>query len=171
MKNLALLLIVLIILAGGWYFFAPQLGKSFGSNTAEQGQTPETPVAPTTAVDQVKKIIGDNIALGTDGNDVLGTYLIGFNGFPVYTFDNDTGSESKCYEECARNWPPYLVSPVNNINQLKSGVKGAVATTSRSDGTWQLTYNGKPLYFYAPDTSGSTAQGDGVSGVWHVVKP
>jgi predicted lipoprotein with Yx(FWY)xxD motif len=49
-----------------------------------------------------------------------------------------------------------------------------VGTTSRSDGTKQLTYKGHPLYYYAADTSAgqTTGQGSNSFGAkWWLVTP
>lgn len=116
-------------------------------------------------------IIGANLALGTDGNATLGTYLIGYNGMPVYTKDGDTESSSTCYDTCAQNWPPYLVGAEDNVHQLKAGVKGTTDTMIRTDGSIQMTYDGKPLYFYAADSASANPTGDGKGGVWHIAKP
>jgi predicted lipoprotein with Yx(FWY)xxD motif len=51
--------------------------------------------------------------------------------------------------ECAKEWPPLTTkgAPVAG-----SGVNAALlSTTSRTDGTTQLTYNGHPLYYYDDD--------------------
>jgi predicted lipoprotein with Yx(FWY)xxD motif len=126
----------------------------------------------------IEPIIGDNLTLGTDGTDALGTYLIGYTGKPVYTYDKDTGTKSTCTGTCAKNWPPYVVAPTDIINHLESAVRGAVGTTTIPAGysdpsgyTIQLTYGGHPLYFYAGDTATSKATGDGKAGVWHVARP
>jgi len=118
-------------------------------------------------------VIGNNLALGTNGNATLGTYLIGYTGMTLYTYTKDTGSVSTCYDTCATNWPPYIVGAEDNVKQVKSGVNASkVGTTIRTDGTIQMTYDGKPLYFYAKDRANtSDATGQGVGGVWFVVKP
>jgi predicted lipoprotein with Yx(FWY)xxD motif len=45
------------------------------------------------------------------------------------------------------------------------------SVTTRTDGTKQYTYKGMPLYFYSKDTKPEDVTGDGVGGVWHLVKP
>jgi hypothetical protein len=47
-----------------------------------------------------------------------------------------------------------------------------LGTTTRDDGSTQVTYNGHPLYTYAGDTSSGTASGQGINafgGLWYVV--
>lgn len=140
---------------------SPDQGNMGAPNNGQPQQPEQTGPAP---------IIGANLALGLDGSDT-NKYLIGYTGMPLYTYDKDTTSVSTCYDTCAQNWPPYVVSASDNIQQLEAGVSGTVGTTARTDGTLQLTYDGHPLYFYAKDSVSVAPQGDGVGGVWHIAKP
>jgi predicted lipoprotein with Yx(FWY)xxD motif len=177
-----IIIVLIIILGGGWYWYSMQqaapatgpstaMGLNGSANQGNLGQPDTGTVQQPGADGQEDPVIGSNLALGTDSNAKVGTYLIGYTGMTVYTYAKDTGSTSTCYDTCATNWPPYIVSPVDNIQQLKAGVTGAVGTTVRTDGQLQLTYNGKPLYFYAGDKTGSDVNGQGLGGVWYVVKP
>ena len=71
---------------------------------------------------------------------------------------------SECVLTFADNWPPVYVEP---------GIKlyGDFSLISRSDGQKQLTYKGKPLYFFTKDKNPGDKTGDNVSNVWHVVTP
>jgi predicted lipoprotein with Yx(FWY)xxD motif len=46
-----------------------------------------------------------------------------------------------------------------------------VGTTTRTDGTKQLTLGGLPLYLFAKDSKAGDAKGQAVGGVWWVVGP
>ncbi len=46
-----------------------------------------------------------------------------------------------------------------------------LGTTTRTDGTVQVTYNGWPLYYYALDAAPGDVAGQEVGGVWFVVSP
>jgi predicted lipoprotein with Yx(FWY)xxD motif len=49
-----------------------------------------------------------------------------------------------------------------------------LGTTTRDDGSMQVTYNGHPLYTYVSDTSAGATNGQGVNlngGLWWVVSP
>lgn len=85
------------------------------------------------------------------------------NGMTLYVFDKDTGADSTCYADCAAKWPPYLG---------KNGAKMAKdwTMTKRKDGKLQWAYDGHPLYFFAGDKKKGDATGDGLGGIWHVVK-
>ena len=182
MKTSTLVTIVIgvLILLGGWYLLGNNTATETPSDTAglndsqNQGNLGEQ---DTGTVQQPMEdgaegsVIGDNLALGTNGNATLGTYLIAYNGMTLYTTSKDTGTASTCYDTCASNWPPYIVGPEDNLTQLKAGVTGKVGTTIRTDGKIQVTYNGHPLYFYTKDTKSGDTTGQNVGGVWFVVKP
>jgi predicted lipoprotein with Yx(FWY)xxD motif len=102
----------------------------------------------------------------------LGQILVDSQGRSLYLWEADTGTQSTCSGACAHDWPPVLTSgaPVAG-----TGVNaGLLGTTTRSDGTTQVTYNKHPLYGYivdkaAGDTKGeaNTAYGAG----WYVLAP
>lgn len=82
-------------------------------------------------------------------------------GRTLYTFDKDSDGKSACNASCLANWPavPAAESPAANSNW------GSVD----HDGSQQLTYKGKPVYYYAQDKAPGDANGDSVGGVWHVI--
>ena len=84
-------------------------------------------------------------------------------GMTLYTFDKDTKDTSNCYDACAKAWPPYMVKGNAETGEGWSKIK-------RKDGTEQWAYDGKPLYFFVKDMKAGEAMGDGMKGVWHVVK-
>jgi predicted lipoprotein with Yx(FWY)xxD motif len=46
-----------------------------------------------------------------------------------------------------------------------------LGTTTRTDGTVQVTYNGWPLYYYVKDAQAGDVVGQGVGSVWYVISP
>ncbi len=104
-----------------------------------------------------------------EDHDALGPILVDSNGMTLYLYTKDTPNTSVCYDACATNWPPLLVS-----GELKArdGVDAArLGTTQRTDGALQVTYNGWPLYYYIKDTQEGDTQGQGVGSVWYVISP
>jgi len=86
-------------------------------------------------------------------------------GFTLYTFDNDlVSATSTCYDECAQNWPPVIVT-----DGAASGLQN-LSTITRADGTQQAAFNGQPLYFFIGDVEAGNTNGDGAGGVWHLVE-
>lgn len=96
-----------------------------------------------------------------------------FDGFTLYRFDKDKGSQSTCYGACAKQWPPLLTDlKPNGVDVIRS----ELGTTKRKDGTLQVTYFGHPLYTFTADKvpSGKTGEvrGNGVEafgGTWHAL--
>ena len=93
-----------------------------------------------------------------DGRDVVATK----EGRVAYTFDVDDVNESSCYDDCAKAWPPILI-------QDASALKSPMGTTTRKDGTLQLTLEGQPLYFFVGDKNPGDINGDNLGKVWHII--
>lgn len=73
--------------------------------------------------------------------------LLPHGNFPVYTLRNNGGKA--CTTFCALIWPPVLTSGEPHAG---TGVdQHALGFVVRPDGTRQVTYNGKPLYFFMED--------------------
>jgi CxxC motif-containing protein (DUF1111 family)/predicted lipoprotein with Yx(FWY)xxD motif len=85
-------------------------------------------------------------------------------GYALYVFDSDTvnGATSNCNGGCANAWPPLLVT-----DDMPSGALGLDSIT-RDDNSEQVTYQGRPLYFYINDTAVGQFNGDNAPG-WHSV--
>ena len=84
------------------------------------------------------------------------------NGMTLYTSDKDGAGKSNCYGECAQNWPPYLMNGVYKPF-------GKMTIVSRTDGTQQWAYDGKPLYTFTQDTSAGQVNGNNFHNNWHVI--
>jgi len=106
----------------------------------------------------------------------LGDYLTaelstGEDAKTVYVFKNDKpgSGSSACDATCATTWPPLLVKDGATVEG--SGLNGALAQLTRSDGSVQVTYQGLPLYFYIGDHGAGDTNGVGVSASWSAAKP
>lgn len=77
----------------------------------------------------------------------FGRILWGPKRQAVYVFQRDGRGVSRCYGECARAWPPVYTKgrPVPGRGARAS----LLGTTRRRDGRLQVTYRGRPLYYYA----------------------
>ena len=77
----------------------------------------------------------------------FGKIVWGPNRQAVYIFQRDSRGRSNCYGECARLWPPVYTKgkPVAGAGVRKD----LLGTTRRRDGRLQVTYRGRPLYYYA----------------------
>src|SRR3954447_11390150 len=99
-----------------------------------------------------------------------GTALVDGAGRAVYLFEADKGTSSTCYGQCAQ-----IGAPVPAGGPTSGGAQAAlVGTTTRTDGSSQVTYNGPPLYYFANDKAAGDARGQGINrfgGGWYVVDP
>lgn len=106
-------------------------------------------------------------AVNLGQNDTLGSFLVDDKGMTLYLFTKDTPNTTVCYDNCAVAWPPLLTTgdPVagEGVDASKLG------TTTRTDGSVQVTYNGWPLYYYEKDMAAGDVTGQDVGGVWYVV--
>jgi predicted lipoprotein with Yx(FWY)xxD motif len=93
-----------------------------------------------------------------------------FNGRDqaAYTFTRDRG-RSRCYGDCARAWPPFFA---RGKPRAGPGIKRELlGTVRRRGGRRQVTYGGRPLYFYEHDPKGEVLCNDIVEfgGTWFAV--
>jgi predicted lipoprotein with Yx(FWY)xxD motif len=103
------------------------------------------------------------------GKTSAGTVLVNSNGMTLYTFAADSPGKSSCTGTCATYWPPVAAS--GGLSH-SSDVSANLGTIKRSDGSTQLTVNGRPVYTYAADSGPGKASGQGENlsgGRWWVV--
>ena len=99
----------------------------------------------------------------------LGKFLADSAGHTLYIFTKDTKDTTNCYGKCEANWPPLLTL---DKPTLGDGVEASLlGTTTRKDGTTQVTYGGWPLYYYVKDAVAGDTTGQGVGHVWYVIGP
>jgi len=133
-----------------WFVVSPS-GEMIGAAAATE--PPAAEAGPAT------------VSLGT--NDTLGSFLVDDKGMTLYLFTKDTPNTTVCYEKCAVAWPPLLTTGDAVAGE---GVDASLlGTTTRTDGTIQVTYNGWPLYYYEKDKAPGDVVGQDVGGVWYVV--
>lgn len=101
----------------------------------------------------------------------FGQILFDGSNHALYAFTRDMDRKSTCYGACAAAWPPYLAH-----GKLRAGpgaTRSLLGTTSRRDGRRQLTYAGKPLYYYVHDGPGQVLCQNvrEYGGLWLVVRP
>ena len=102
----------------------------------------------------------------------FGRVLFDANGQVVYVFANDRRNRSACTSaECVEAWPPVLTREQPSAG---AGVDARLlGTIRRTDGMLQVTYNGRPLYFYEHEAPGEIKchNVDLHGGLWWVVTP
>ena len=88
-----------------------------------------------------------------DGRNVLGAIMLtggGFKTAPVYAFSGDSSSKAACTGACAVAWPPVLTSSLPAAT--KSVATSKIGSIKLPNGTYQVTYAGKPLYLYSNES-------------------
>lgn len=107
------------------------------------------------------------VTIGSTDDPSLGAYLTGQNGMTLYVFTKDSADTSACVGTCAATWPP-LTTSAGAMTTGPAGAAAVFATTSRADGTTQVTYNHMPLYYYSGDSKVGDITGEGKFGFWFV---
>jgi predicted lipoprotein with Yx(FWY)xxD motif len=102
----------------------------------------------------------------------FGRVLFDAHGQVVYVFEPDRRNRSNCTSaECVKAWPPVLTREAPSAGE---GVNaGLLGTLRRRDGSLQVTYGGRPLYFYEHEAPGEIKchNVDLHGGLWWVVTP
>ena len=98
------------------------------------------------------------LAGGAHAADVL----TGKNGLTLYTFAPDANGKSACSGGCLAVW---LAARPGEASGASYG------EITRDDGSKQLTYAGKPLYYYVNDAKPGDRNGDKLQNVWFVAVP
>ena len=117
------------------------------------------------AEDQLMKAqnaaMGSSVVLMTKGTNLL----TDSKGMTLYIYDKDTKNTSNCTGKCLVNWPPFLVT-----GTVPSTLPEHIGTIKLANGSMQYTHDEMPLYYYIGDKKPGDTTGDGVGGIWHVVK-
>jgi predicted lipoprotein with Yx(FWY)xxD motif len=103
-------------------------------------------------------------------NEKLGKILVDSQGRTLYLFKRDSGTKSTCTGACAVDWPPLRATSKPTVGGGANA--SVVATSARSDGKPQVTYNGHPLYLFSGDQSPNDTKGQGVNafgGLWYAL--
>src|SRR2546421_5902142 len=102
----------------------------------------------------------------------VGQVLVDGSGRVVYLFEADKSKDSTCYNACAQAWPPVTTT---GGPQSGTGASGALlGTTTRTDGTTEVTYGGHPLYYFIADKKAGDMTGQGINqfgAKWYVLAP
>jgi predicted lipoprotein with Yx(FWY)xxD motif len=100
-------------------------------------------------------------------NSKLGTILVADT--TVYALK---ASKTACNAACLKIWPPVLLPDGVMMPTAGTGVdQTKLGTTTTSTGAMQVTYSGKPLFWYYKDTAPGMAKGNLTDkwGKWYTV--
>ena len=113
---------------------------------------------------------GKNYTVMVAYDEKVGYYLTDGEGRTIYYFAKDipNSGKSSCYGACAEKWPVFYTDKII----LPQGLNASdFSVITREDGKKQLAYKGWPLYYFFKDEKPGDIYGEGVKGVWFVMKP
>jgi predicted lipoprotein with Yx(FWY)xxD motif len=114
------------------------------------------------------------LTLGSTANSALGErVVVNSSGRTLYALSPETSRHLLCKtSECLRFWPPLTVASSNTKLKNGAGTQGHLGILRRSNGMFQVTLRGVPLYRYSKDHAKGDANGEGIEsfgGRWHAM--
>jgi predicted lipoprotein with Yx(FWY)xxD motif len=100
------------------------------------------------------------VTVGTTKNAKMGTILV--SGKTLYTLKPST---TACTAACLKVWPALVLPSGVTKAKAGSGVTASKLGTVKRNGVVQVTYGGKPLYFFVGDTKAGQVNGN-VTDTW-----
>lgn len=100
-----------------------------------------------------------------------GAYLTADEGHALYMFTADHNGMSACEGACAKAWPPVMTS---GKPEAGPGINASLLGTLKRGDSMQVTYDGKPLYYFVGDKGAGTTAGQDIKhfgGSWYLVAP
>lgn len=100
-------------------------------------------------------------------------YLTDTEGRALYVFEKDKADSSTCVDACAAAWPPVTSNGAPMAHNAAIDAS-KLATIARPDGSRQVTYARKPLYYFAQDKASGDTKGQDVKefgAEWYLLKP
>lgn len=97
----------------------------------------------------------------------VGNYLVDSKGMTLYYFTRDVVGKSNAPGTVLQAWPIFYTQNLVVPSSLNAA---DFSTIMREDGQKQSTYKGWPLYYYARDQAAGDTLGDGVNGIWFLMK-
>jgi predicted lipoprotein with Yx(FWY)xxD motif len=99
--------------------------------------------------------------------------VIDAQGRTLYALSPETSRHLLCKSSaCLHLWPPLTVGSRAIKLKAGAGVHGTLGLLHRSNGAWQVTLRGMPLYRFSGDHGKDESNGEGLQsfgGTWHAV--
>jgi predicted lipoprotein with Yx(FWY)xxD motif len=103
----------------------------------------------------------NSVVVSTTKNAKMGTILV--SGKTLYTLKP---SKTACTAACLKIWPALVLPTGTTKAKAGAGVSASkLGTVKRSGGVVQVTYGGKPLYYFFLDTAPGQVKGN-VTDTW-----
>jgi predicted lipoprotein with Yx(FWY)xxD motif len=139
--------------------------KSHGTTTKPKPKAHKSVAPLPSSGDQSIPPVGTTVMIVQ--KSAIGYVLAEASHQVVYTYSKDTkNGKPTCTGACAEAWPPATGMPQAGPADVFRAQFGLVKNAS---GVEQITYDGMPLYLLKGAAPLATT-GNGVGGVWHVVK-
>jgi predicted lipoprotein with Yx(FWY)xxD motif len=116
-------------------------------------------------------LASSSTVIGT-GKVKRGTVLVTSKGLSLYGFTLDSKSASKCTSHCTNVWIPLAANGSVKVKAGSGLSQSKVGKVKRPNGSYQVTYNGHPLYRYVGDKKSGQENGEGkyqFSGYWYLI--
>jgi predicted lipoprotein with Yx(FWY)xxD motif len=101
-----------------------------------------------------------NVVVSTTKNAKMGTILV--SGKTLYTVKP---SKTACTAACLKIWPALVLPAGVTKAKAGSGVNASKLGTVKRNGVVQVTYGGKPLYYFFLDTAPGQVKGN-ITDTW-----
>jgi predicted lipoprotein with Yx(FWY)xxD motif len=131
------------------------------SSTATTAATTATTVASGTTTTAA----GGAAAIVKTASTSLGTILVDGQGRTLYHRTDESATHIVCTGSCASTWPPLFAQGTTGVGNV-----GPLSTVMRPDGKGQAAAAGQPLYTFSGDAKAGDTNGQGVGGIWFVIK-
>ncbi|MFD0276924.1 SCO0930 family lipoprotein [Kitasatospora sp. NPDC127111] len=151
---------------GTWFAVAPDGKKAAAAATGASAYPSETPTGAAPNPQPAQPATGGAVSVTT--HPQLGTIVVDGQGMTLYQFAKDPSwpMKSMCEGQCAMTWKP---APVVDASQVKGVDPKLIGKLQRSDGTWQLSVNCKPVYTFTGDKAPGDANGNGKDNLWSAI--
>ncbi|MFD0349742.1 SCO0930 family lipoprotein [Kitasatospora aburaviensis] len=156
---------------GVWFALAPDGKKAAPAATAAPAYPSETAgTAPKPQPSQPAQPATGGAGVSVTTNAQLGQIVVDAQGMTLYQYAKDPSwpMKSMCEGQCAVTWKP---APAVDPSQVKGVDPKLIGKMQRTDGTWQLSINCKPVYTFAGDKAPGDANGNGKDNLWSAVNP
>jgi predicted lipoprotein with Yx(FWY)xxD motif len=102
----------------------------------------------------------------------LGKTLVDANGRTLYLFAGDRTNVSTLSGAGLSVWPRFIAT--GHVKGLNGAQAAKIGTITSPSGIRQVTYNGRPLYYYVGDSTPGSTRGQGLNqfgALWYVLGP
>jgi predicted lipoprotein with Yx(FWY)xxD motif len=163
----ALALLALLVIAG-----CGGGGGSSSESTAAESAPPKSEPTYSSKPEPASEATAKVAVVKVMNTPDLGKVIVDSKGMTLYDFHKDKGTTSACYGECAVAWPPLLTS--GEPKATGGAEQSLLGTTTRKDGTVQVTYDGHPVYGFVEDNKPGETNGNDFNGFgaqWYALLP